>query len=168
MDDNQEEISKAEDAVAQSESRSGADQLETSYKLDELAAALKAGGRLLEAANASARAKTIRSRHFARESEKQDEKFGSASEAHQELSAVGWLKKLYRAALIGSAILLVVSVFVRSPRPELQLARELIGSSAAAALLQLSLFPVKTMPRILKIIIVIVGTSLIWMLVGGS
>lgn len=164
----QEQISKAEAAVEEAKSRFGEDHLELSYKLDELAVALKADGRLLEAANASAKAKAIRSKHFASESQEQAEKFGDASASEQTISASTWLKHLYRAALCGSALLLLFMIFIKETKPELKLARELIGSSAAAVTLQLLLFPLKSIPRPLKFIIVAIGTSLIWMLVGGS
>lgn len=169
-DDSSPEISDAESDLADAIARLGEEHLEVSYKLDKLAELLKANGRLLEAANTSAKAKALRHKLYKTESDKQGEKYGDASlHGKQPLTATGWLWLLYRGALALSTLVLVISIFYHPHEGLLSgLARELVGSSAAAVLIQLLLFPIKTIPRMVKLVIVAIGASMIWMLVSGG
>jgi len=169
-DDSSPEISDAESDLADAIARLGEEHLEVSYKLDKLAELLKAKGRLLDAANTSARAKALRHKLYKTESDNQDEKYGDASlQSKQPLTATRWLWILYRGALVCTAVVLVITIFYHPQQGLLSgISRELIGSSAAAVLIQLLLFPIKTIPRILKLVIVAIGASFIWMIVSGG
>jgi hypothetical protein len=161
MEGPEELISQAEAAVKEAESTFGAEDVRTSYKLDELAAVLKANNHLLEAANISARARAIRSAGFAKESTEQEEKFGNASSGNQRMTAAEWLGKMHRFALIASAILFVITVLVPASGPYGSTTKNLIGSALAGVFLQLLLFPIKSLPRAVKWAIVIVGSGAI-------
>lgn len=161
MNESDPRIEEAKAAVEETESKAGKDSLETSYKLDELAAILKESGHLLDAANATARAKSIRAKCFANESKRQEEQIGEVS-AGKDLSATGWLKVLYRFALGACSVILAIAIFLPSVTVGGMLTREIIGSLAAATLLQLILFPIKSIPRFLKYIIVLVASGGIW------
>lgn len=166
MDDLQDKIINAKAAIEETEAKSGEASLETSYKWDELAAALKEAGQLLDAANASAKAKTIRASIFAKESEQQRQKIGDVS-VKKDLTAVAALKILYRAAIGLAVVTLAIAIFLPSKSMGSFLTREAMGSVAAATLVQLFLFPIKTIPRILKYIIVAVISGIIWTVLGN-
>ena len=160
-------IATAGEAVKAAENQFGKDELEVSYKLDELAEALKEAGRLLDAANATARAKAIRAARFSLESKRQKDKLGDVP-TDESISAVGYLKLLYRAALIASALALFVSIFLPSNSLTLLVGRELLGSLSAATFLQLLLFPIKTLPRWAKYIVVAIVSGVLWAVLGGG
>ncbi len=169
--DNQAESSgdnllKEHEAVHEAESRLGNNHIEVSFKLDELAAALKAKGRLLDAANATARAKAIRAEWYGKESSLQEEKTGSVHRTDKQLSAVGWLKNLYRTALVGTGAILLLFVLLPASMLGGQVVKEIVGSTCAASFLQLLLFRIKSMPLVIRLILIALGSGLIWILVG--
>ncbi len=156
------DVSKAEDALLEAEHRVGKDHIEVSHRLDDLAEALKANGRALDAANARARAKAIRKALVVSEEIKHEAAFGSASAGPQPLSATAWMWKLHRIALVGSGLLTLLFIFLPHGTNSSIIVQDLIGSSCAATFFQLLLFPVKSIPRVLKYIIVAVAASIVW------
>jgi predicted membrane-bound mannosyltransferase len=140
-DDSLQDISDAKADLAETISRLGEEHIEVSYKLDKLAELLKANGQLLDAANTSAQAKALRQRLYKTESDQQSEKYGEASlDSKQPVSATGWLWLLYRIALGFSALVLVIAIFYHPQQGLVSgLFRELIGSSAAAVLIQFAI-----------------------------
>ena len=166
MSDVESRIAAATEAVSAAEDQFGKDALEVSYKLDELAATLKDAGRLLDAANASARAKSIRSAKFSQESKRQEEQLGEIR-SDKSITAVGLLKVLYRAALAASALCMLVAIFLPSNSLTLFVGRELLGSISAGTFLQLLLFPIKTLPRWVKYIVVAILSGVLWAILGG-
>lgn len=164
MDDRQ-DVAKAEAAVAEAESRVGKDHIEVSYKLDVLADALKADGRTLQAANAKARAKAIRMAQFVGEAAAQEKAYGDVSGADQPRSATAWLYVLRKGAMIAAGVVVVLSIILPGGNSNWMMAKDLVGSSAAAAFFQLMLFPVKSIPRIMKYVIVMLATSAVWALI---
>lgn len=154
-------ISKLQAAVAEAESTFGSNDVRVSYKLDELASALKANGKLLDAANVTARAKTIRSANFAKETAEQDQRYGAVASDSERLTAVGWLNKLHRLALIASAVLFLITLLIPARDSSAAVIKGIVGSTFAATFLQLLLFPIKSLPRYAKWVIVGVGSGII-------
>ena len=166
MNDSQDKINQTRLGLAETEAQKGKNSLEVSYKLDELADLLKEDGHLLDAANTSARAKSIRAAHFALEANKQQEKIGDISKPG-ERTAVGWLKILHKSATIGCAVLLIFTIFMSKQSMQNFIAREIFGGLLAGALVQLLLFPIKSIPRWAKYVIVAISSALIWGAIGS-
>lgn len=166
MNDNEARVNQARAALEEAEARAGKDSLETSYKLDELAAALKENGQALDSANASARARAIRAAAFHKESERQEEQLGEVRADH-DLSAAGYLRLLHRVAIGAMIVGLGAAIFM--PRNSLgtEIERELLGSAAAATLIQLLLFPIKAIPRWVKYLIITATAGGLWSFLGG-
>lgn len=163
--DSLDKISKAKLAIEESEAKSGEMSLETSYKWDELAAALKECGQLLDAANATAKAKSIRASVFAKDSKQQEAKIGKIATS-KNITAVGALKVLYGLAICVATVLVVVAIFLPSKTFESFLSREALGSISIATLIQLCLFPIKSIPRPLKYVIVAIASGVFWSILG--
>ena len=162
----EEQVARARAAFEEAQLAPGKDPIDVSHKLDELAAALKANGQLLEAANATAQAKLLRRASFGEQSEEQEKKFGSASQLDQQLSAVGWLRKLRRIALIVCAVSFLLAVIYPASTPNVAMIRDLIASAFAGSCLQLLLFPIKSLPRLTKFAIVAIGSGLVMAILG--
>lgn len=160
-------IEELQAELSAAEQQFGASSLEVSYKLDELATAYKNSEHLLDAANTSARAKSIRAAIYGKDAQRQEEKIGPLKQSNS-LTATRALKILYRAALVGSIAILIAAIFMPSGSLGSFLAREAVGSVAAATLVQLSLFPIKSMPRFLKYITVAIISGVIWSLLSGG
>ena len=166
MNDNEAKVNQARAALEEAEARTGKDSLETSYKLDDLAASLKENGQALDSANASARARTIRAAAFAKESERQEEQLGEVR-ADTSLTATGTLRILYKVALGAMLVLIGVAVFMPRRTLGTEIERELLGSFAAGTLIQLLLFPIKTLPRWVKYMLVVVAAGGLWAFLSG-
>ena len=160
-------IDELKSELASSEQQFGSSSLEVSYKLDELATALKEAGHLLDAANATARAKSIRASIYNKDAKHQEEQIGPLH-ANNDLTATKALRILYKVGLALSAIALLFAVFMPSGSFGSMLARETVGPVAAATLVQLALFPIKSIPRILKYIAVAIVSGVIWAVLSGG
>ena len=161
-----EQVEKARAAYEEAQSAPGKDAISVSHKLDELAAALKANGQLLEAANATAQAKLLRRATLGEQSEEQEKKFGSASQVDPQLSAVGWLRKLRRIALVACTVAFVLALIYPASTPNAVMIRDLIASAFAGTCLQLLLFPIKSLPRLTKFAIVAIGSGIVMAVLG--
>jgi len=159
MESPDETIQKAEAAVEEAKANYGQADVRVSYKLDELASVLKTSGRLLEAANASAKAKAIRTVSVVKESEDQAERFGELPDNNKRLSAVGWLKKLHRWAVVASLGVFIIVLFIPVRGSEATTAKNLVGTTIFGVFLQLLMFPIQSIPRIVKWTIVTIGTG---------
>lgn len=160
-------IDELKSELASTEQQFGSNSLEVSYKLDELATALKDSGQLLDAANATARAKALRASIYNKDAKHQEEQIGPLH-SNNNLTATKALKIFYQVGLALSAIALLFAIFMPSGSLGSMLAREAVGSVSAATLVQLALFPVKSMPRILKYITVAVVSGVIWSVLSGG
>jgi hypothetical protein len=164
MNNPDEKILQAQAAVAEAESSFGNQDVRVSYKLDALADLLKERGRLLEAANAAARARAIRTEGFSKESQEQAQRYGDVSDGTGQLSAVQWLRRLHRWALVASAVGFVIALLFPTRDPTANTVKGLVGTSLAAVFIQLLLFPLKSMPRMMKWTIVAIGSGVIGMI----
>lgn len=150
MNEDADLLLKAQAAVDEAKANFGDNDIRVSYKLDELADALKRNGRLLDAANASARARSLRTVARAVQSDEQARKYGEISSDNKPLSAVGWLKKLHSWAIVISLAAFVIVMLV----PLEGMIKGLVATTIFGTFIQLLLFPVKSIPRLVKWVIV--------------
>jgi hypothetical protein len=163
MGNPEEAIQRAEAAVDEAKSSYGEADVRVSYKLDELSLLLKESGRLLEAANAAAKAKAIRTATHAKESDEQSNKFGDLPDNSQRMSATAWLWKLHRWALVASLGIFAIILLIPASGMAAGITKNVAGSTMFGVFLQLLMFPIKSLPRITKWIIVAVGTGIVGM-----
>ena len=161
MGNPEETIQQAQAAVDEAKSNYGEADVRVSYKLDELSSALKANGRLLDAANAAAKARSIRTASTSKESDEQAQKYGELSDNNRGLSATDWLRKLHRWAIVASLGVFIIVTLIPAPSGAASITKNLVGTGMFGVFLQLLLFPIKSLPRLTKWVIVAIGSGMV-------